>query len=131
MQSNGRCSTCNRRERLSREKFGGQRGDVLERDGFRCQCCGAIEDLLVHHRRRVDQARWLITLRRACHTRLHRTKYPSFAFPDFLRQLWREAHPGIAEQLCLQLSDFCGQLETAEQPALFDDGRQFLGVASA
>jgi hypothetical protein len=117
--SNGRCDTCNRRERLSREMFGGLRGEVLERDGFRCQCCGAIEDLLVHHRRRVNRARWMITLRRGCHTRLHRTKYPTFTFPRELRELWRELHPEQPEQLCLQLTAQYGQMP-AEQPALFE-----------
>lgn len=118
--SNGKCETCNRRARLSREKFGGHREEVLERDQYRCACCGAIEDLLVHHRRRRwNGKRFMITLRRACHTRVHRTKYPSFAFPDQLRELWREAHPGQPEQLCLQLSAQFGQL-TGEQPTLFE-----------
>lgn len=63
----------------------------------------------------------MITLRRACHTRLHRTLRPGFDFPDFLRQLWREAHPGVAEQLCFQLSENIGHLEITEhQPALFE-----------
>jgi hypothetical protein len=119
INSAGVCPTCSRRARLSREKFGGLREEVLERDQYRCVCCGAIEDLLVHHRRQRNRKRELVTLRRACHTRVHRTRRPGFSFPDFLRELWREAHPGQPEQLCLQLSEKFGQL-TGEQPALFE-----------
>jgi hypothetical protein len=119
--SNGLCETCNRRERLSREMFGGLRTEILERDGFRGQCCGAIEDLLVHHRRPGRNLRRLLTtLCRRCHARIHRTLYPTFAFPAELRELWREAHPGQAEQLCLRLTTHFSTGIEAEQPALFE-----------
>lgn len=100
--SNGMCDSCNRRERLSKEMFGGLRGEVLERDRFRAQCCGAIEDLIVHHRKPGRNARrLLISLCRRCHAKVHRTLRPRYTFPEQLRELWREAHPGQAEQLCL------------------------------
>ncbi len=122
VNSRGVCPTCERRGRLSRERFGGQRERVLERDGERCQCCGAIEDLLVHHRRRGSkQMREMITLRRGCHTRIHHTLRPSFAFPEVLRQLWREQHPDLAEQLCLPLTvEHTMTIEDAAQAALFE-----------
>jgi hypothetical protein len=105
---------------LSRERFGGLREEVLERDQYRCACCGALEDVLVHHRRRWNRKRFLITLRRGCHTRVHRTRRPGFSFPDLLRELWREAHPGVPEQLCLPLAA-AAELRQAEQPALFTE----------
>lgn len=118
---NGKCDTCARRDRLSREDFGGLRDDVLERDGFRGQCCGAIEDLIVHHRRPGRNARrLLITLCRGCHARVERTLSPRYSFPDQLRELWREVHPERAEQLCLALSSAAVIDLRGEQPALFE-----------
>lgn len=121
IEGNGQCSTCNRRARLSREKFAGHREEVLERDGYRAQCCGVIEGLLVHHRRPGRSARRLmISLCRRCHTRIHRTLRPRFTFPAELRPLWREVHPGQVEQLCLPLTAGFAPTIEAEQPALFE-----------
>jgi 5-methylcytosine-specific restriction endonuclease McrA len=101
--------------------FGGLRGDVLERDHFRAQCCGAIEDLIVHHRRPGRNARrLLISLCRRCHAKVHRTLRPGFSFPEQLRELWREAHPELAEQLCFRLTTHFSPDNEAEQPALFE-----------
>ncbi len=98
----GLCRRCHRRDRLSREKFGGQREEILARDGHQCQICGEVDPLkiLVHHR-----PRGLITLCRACHVRIHRTWRPSFLFASFelLRRLWREVNADLAEQRLLAL----------------------------
>ena len=118
----GVCPRCARRAKLSREDFGGLREQALARDGYRGQCCGAIEDLLVHHRsydRRTLRA--LVTLCRRCHTRIHATWRPSFAFPDELLALWREAHPGLAEQMRLPLTAHAAAFAIeARQAALFE-----------
>lgn len=45
----------------------------------------------------------LITLCRTCHQRVHHTWRPAFSFDGLLRLLWREAHPGLAEQWALRL----------------------------
>jgi 5-methylcytosine-specific restriction endonuclease McrA len=101
----GRCARCQRQQKLSREAFGGNRDRALTRDGRRCQGCGGVKDLLVHHRQPgLDFLRLLITLCRSCHTRIHRTYRPQFGFPAELRNLWREAHPDLAEQLELALT---------------------------
>lgn len=98
----GRCATCDRRRRLSLEDFGGLREKALERDGYRCRSCGELDDLLVHHRKpEVNELRWLITLCRGCHSRVHATWRPWYGFPELLLQLWRAAHPEIAEQSVL------------------------------
>jgi 5-methylcytosine-specific restriction endonuclease McrA len=51
--------------------------EILERDGWRCQGCGRMEDLQVHHIRPRSQLgddieRNLITLCIGCHQRVHR-----------------------------------------------------------
>jgi hypothetical protein len=100
------CSRCMRRQRLSRERFGGQRESILARDGRQCQGCGELEErkVLVHHR----SHRRLITLCRRCH-------------PPLLRQLWREQHPGLAEQRELAFGRAIASGEDAEvQASLFD-----------
>jgi hypothetical protein len=50
------------------------------------------------------------TLCRRCHPRVHSTLRPSFSFPDWLRDLWREQHPDLAEQLLLP---FAGEAAAA------------------
>jgi hypothetical protein len=105
------CKRCRRRARLSDEKFAGLREFVLARDEHSCQACGEPDErrLLVHHRRHpAKQARWLITLCRMCHVRIHHVRRPSCAFVSvaLLRALWREQHPRQAEQLLLaQIAD--------------------------
>ena len=54
-------------------------GQVLERDGWRCQFCGSMKELQVHHlqfRSHVgeDGEQNLITLCHACHEDLHNSK---------------------------------------------------------
>jgi 5-methylcytosine-specific restriction endonuclease McrA len=53
------------------------RQHVLRRDGWRCQACGAMSNLQVHHQRfrshsGVDTESNLLTLCSACHSRIHR-----------------------------------------------------------
>jgi len=54
---------------------------VLERDGWRCQKCGTLRNLDVHHMRRRsalgdDAEANLITLCRNCHQLLHKFALP-------------------------------------------------------
>ena len=49
---------------------------VLERDGWRCQVCGSMQHLQVHHRKLrsqagVDDEQNLITLCSGCHAQIH------------------------------------------------------------
>ncbi len=51
----------------------------LRRDGWRCQSCGSMSNLDVHHREfrshsGADAEENLITLCAACHARVHRAK---------------------------------------------------------
>ena len=51
---------------------------VLRRDGWRCQTCGTMSNLEIHHQRfrshaGADSERNLITLCTACHTSIHRS----------------------------------------------------------
>jgi 5-methylcytosine-specific restriction endonuclease McrA len=53
------------------------RQQILRRDGWRCQSCGTMSNLEVHHREfrshaGVDSEENLITLCGACHARTHR-----------------------------------------------------------
>ena len=53
---------------------------VLERDSWRCQCCGRMSDLQVHHihprgRLGADAEQNLITLCARCHDNIHRHRY--------------------------------------------------------
>jgi hypothetical protein len=102
----GRCATCDRRRRLSVEDFDGLREAALKRDGYRCRSCASLDDVLVHHRRTgVNVLRWLITLCRGCHSRVHATRRPSYGFPALLLQLWREVQPNMTEQRRLAFVD--------------------------
>ena len=52
------------------------RQEVLSRDGWRCQICGALRELEIHHMQKrsdlgSDAAENLITLCFACHRRQH------------------------------------------------------------
>src|ERR1700733_9845821 len=69
------------RLRLDPEAYRRLCREVLERDGWRCQSCGCIEGLQVHHispRSRLgdDTAENLIALCAKCHQNLHR-RYPA------------------------------------------------------
>jgi 5-methylcytosine-specific restriction endonuclease McrA len=53
------------------------RRQILRRDGWRCQSCGTMSNLEVHHRKfrshsGSDSEENLITLYMACHARVHR-----------------------------------------------------------
>jgi 5-methylcytosine-specific restriction endonuclease McrA len=56
--------------------------EVLRRDGWRCQICGTMERLEVHHRKfrskaGDDSEENLITLCFECHARIHRLGFDS------------------------------------------------------
>jgi 5-methylcytosine-specific restriction endonuclease McrA len=64
------------RFRLSPEEYTVVRNQVLERDGWRCQDCGTMKDLQVHHikpRSHLggDVTHNLITLCANCHKKRH------------------------------------------------------------
>ena len=101
------CPKCARRDRLSREQFGGEREAVLRRDEYQCQACGEVADflILVHHRKPgVQTRRWMVTLCRRCHVRAHFLHRPSYALwleSPLLYALWRELHRKQPEQRLL------------------------------
>jgi len=64
------------RIRLRSEAYKALRREVLKRDGWKCQACGTIAGLEVHHLQRRsqlgdDSASNLITLCSECHRVLH------------------------------------------------------------
>jgi 5-methylcytosine-specific restriction endonuclease McrA len=64
------------RLRLDRELYEQLRNQILRRDGWRCQLCGAMSNLEVHHKNfrshcGVDSEQNLITLCAVCHSNLH------------------------------------------------------------
>jgi len=64
------------RLRLDDELYEQLRNEVLWRDGWRCQSCGAMSNLEVHHKEfrsqsGHDREENLITLCTACHADLH------------------------------------------------------------
>jgi 5-methylcytosine-specific restriction protein A len=61
---------------LERDDYQELRQEVLSRDGWRCQICGTLRDLEIHHIQKrsdlgSDAAENLITLCFACHHRQH------------------------------------------------------------
>ncbi len=63
-------------ERLDPLSYESLRQHVLRRDGWRCQSCGAMTNLEVHHgefrsHSGADSEDNLITLCTACHARMH------------------------------------------------------------
>lgn len=63
--------------RLDSTRYGKLHREVLERDGWRCQICGSIQRLQVHHLKfrshsGSDVKQNLITLCAECHERVHR-----------------------------------------------------------
>ena len=67
----------NRRLRLSPELYDDVRWQVLRRDGWRCQRCGAMSNLEVHHKTfrshaGHDSEENLITLCIECHADIHK-----------------------------------------------------------
>ena len=68
----------NERLRLDPVSYANRRQQVLRRDGWRCQSCGAMTNLEVHHqkfrsRSGGDSEQNLITLCSDCHTAIHRS----------------------------------------------------------
>jgi len=64
--------------RLDPDQYDSLRSQVLHRDGWRCQSCGSMSNLEVHHknsrsRSGDDSEENLITLCTPCHSDLHRT----------------------------------------------------------
>ena len=62
--------------RLDSQSYGALRQQVLRRDNWRCQSCGALSNLEVHHqqfrsRRGEDAEDNLITLCHRCHKGVH------------------------------------------------------------
>ena len=62
--------------RLDGEPYRELREQVLRRDGWRCQLCGSLTKLTVHHQKYrshsgEDIERNLITLRPDCHSAVH------------------------------------------------------------
>ena len=117
----GFCAACERRDRLNREHFAGEREAVLQRDDHQCQVCGELNpsQVIVHHRRRgMNSRKYFITLCRACHVRIHHTARPGFGFvtmAPFMWLLWRELHPRQPEQRLL----LAPTVQEAEQQPLF------------
>ena len=65
------------RRRLAPKLYETLRQEVLRRDGWRCQSCGALSNLEVHHRELRSQSgddaeQNLITLCTRCHSFVHR-----------------------------------------------------------
>jgi len=65
--------------RLNPVSYESLRQQILRRDGWRCQSCGAMSNLEVHHREfrshsGADSEENLITLCTACHARVHCAK---------------------------------------------------------
>ena len=64
------------RARLDSESYTRLRQQVLSRDGWRCQSCGAMSNLEVHHEEfrsqgGADSEANLITVCSRCHSQLH------------------------------------------------------------
>ncbi len=67
------------RLRLNAEKYENLRQHVLRRDRWRCQSCGVMSNLEVHHKEfrslsGQDIEQNLITLCSACHSRVHEVR---------------------------------------------------------
>jgi len=65
--------------RLENAEYGELREQVLQRDSWRCQFCGSMTNLEVHHQifrshSGPDHEDNLITLCHGCHSDLHRSK---------------------------------------------------------
>jgi 5-methylcytosine-specific restriction endonuclease McrA len=65
------------RQRLDSKNYQELHRQVLERDGWRCQLCGSMQNLQVHHLKfrsqsGSDEEPNLITLCAECHARMHR-----------------------------------------------------------
>ena len=90
----GFCASCYRQRRHSARYFAGVRDQVLLREGYRCQGCGAGNQWPGIH-----DAKWLVTLCPACHAVVHKLLAHRRWLPDPLLALWREQHPALPLQL--------------------------------
>jgi len=69
--------------RLKSKQYDELRRAILQRDGWRCQFCGAMVNLEVHHQKSrshsgEDTEKNLITLCHHCHSIRHKTKVVGF-----------------------------------------------------
>jgi len=95
------CRCCYRRRWHSRKMFGGNREEVLRRDGACCRGCRN-NIPVVHHRQPGDnEPDKLVTLCAACHAIVERTMTLRRWVPLILELLWEEKHPGRPKQLRL------------------------------
>lgn len=116
----GFCVRCDRRQRLSRENFAGLREAALRRDNYQCQTCAELdpEQIVVHHRRPgFNLLRWLITLCRGCHIRVHLANWRGYSFQGLLRALWREMNPGPEQRAFRFTAPPPVQVELFQNPA--------------
>ena len=96
----GFCTPCYARRCHSALNFAGVRDQVLLRDSYQCQGCGAGNQRPVHHRRPgVHDKKWLITLCPACHAIVHKLRANKRWLPVPLLELWCEQHPHVPLQL--------------------------------
>jgi len=70
-----------KRFKLDRTSYEHLRRQVLRRDGWRCQSCGSMSNLEVHHQEfrghaGADTEQNLMTLCAACHSAIHRGHRP-------------------------------------------------------
>ena len=75
--------------RLDPELYEQLRNQVLRRDGWRCQSCGSMSNLEVHHKNFLshsgdDSEENLITLCNACHTAVHRGREGTMRLPRWM-----------------------------------------------
>lgn len=67
--------------RLDPKDFRKLRRQIPERDGWRCQTCGRMQNLQIHHlslrsQSGADEEQNLITLCAECHAKIHRGPVP-------------------------------------------------------
>ncbi len=105
IQKGGLCLPCYTKKWRSLHYFGGYRDQVLARDKHACRVCGAREQLIVHHRMRVDDPDWMITLCTGCHATTHRLSAVTRWLPELLLVLWIEQHVGLPVQSQLPLPE--------------------------
>jgi 5-methylcytosine-specific restriction endonuclease McrA len=104
--------------------FGGMRGAVLARDGYRCRECGASgrgkRKITVYHRvPSVSRLELMISLCPGCHAKVERTKMVLAEMTPLLLELWREQHPEGQEQIMLAFKATGPAAQGA--PLAFDD----------
>ncbi len=124
----GLCGTCYTLKRQDEACFGGHREAILARDNYRCSVPGCTtvkrgkRSVAVHHREpgNSNPAK-MLTLCLPCHAKVTRTLYVERDWPELLRVLWREQHPGGHEQVSL---DFTALLPAAKRVPLFADAEE-------